>query len=488
MAVGYAYSILRDFQLAEDAAQEAFLAAFREIGKIHNPEAFAGWFRRIVFTECHRIIRRRSAKVLPLEEHRDIVDPGPNIGVRLEEKEARVVMMNAVHALAEHERTAILLFYIGGLNLREVSDFLSVPTNTVKSRLHKARLHLRDAMMKPLRESLDELRPSANDEFLEKIRAVLFQAAEGDATALARSLEAHSSLVNGRGPHPYWGGEPQALHVAAEWGRMEAVEVLLKKGANPNGSNDKYDGWSPLHLAIHQDRCPASRDRIIEMLINYGAIVDIWAAAARPDVQRVAEILQLAPEMAGAQGPNRATPLHFVASVEVAKLLMDSGADPHAMDRYGKTPVRTVLSYGNRRKGAAIFLLDILNEWDISAACAVGDADRVKKFVNADAPILSRSAANGETPLNVAALHGQLEVVKILLDLGADVNLKAASGCYPLHLAARNGHLEVAATLIDHKADLTARDDHHQGTPLEWAEFQGQSELEGYLRKRQAEV
>src|SRR4030095_14990485 len=59
MAVGYGYSILHDFQLAEDAAQEAFFEAYRTLSKLREPAAFAGWFRRIVFKQCDRITRRR---------------------------------------------------------------------------------------------------------------------------------------------------------------------------------------------------------------------------------------------------------------------------------------------------------------------------------------------------------------------------------------------------------------------------------------------
>jgi RNA polymerase sigma-70 factor (ECF subfamily) len=49
MAYGYAYSILGDFPLAEDAAQCAFVEAYHKLGDLCEPAAFAGWFRRIVF-------------------------------------------------------------------------------------------------------------------------------------------------------------------------------------------------------------------------------------------------------------------------------------------------------------------------------------------------------------------------------------------------------------------------------------------------------
>lgn len=57
MAYGCAYAILGDFHLAEDAAQEAFLAAFRGLAQLREAKAFAGWLRRIVVTQCNRMTR-----------------------------------------------------------------------------------------------------------------------------------------------------------------------------------------------------------------------------------------------------------------------------------------------------------------------------------------------------------------------------------------------------------------------------------------------
>ena len=66
MACGYAYSILGDFHLAEDAAQEAFVDAYGKLYQLREPKAFAGWFRRIVFKHCDRVTRRKQVPTVPL--------------------------------------------------------------------------------------------------------------------------------------------------------------------------------------------------------------------------------------------------------------------------------------------------------------------------------------------------------------------------------------------------------------------------------------
>ena len=55
MAVGYARSLLGDFHLAENGAQEAFIGAWTEWPKQRDPVAFSGWFRRMVFMRCSRL-------------------------------------------------------------------------------------------------------------------------------------------------------------------------------------------------------------------------------------------------------------------------------------------------------------------------------------------------------------------------------------------------------------------------------------------------
>src|SRR6266849_1466659 len=60
------------------------------------------------------------------------------------------------------------------------------------------------------------------------------------------ALDAAPRLVDAVGPHPFWGGRPQALHVAIEGGRRDMFDLLIERGADVDGKNDQYDHWSPL--------------------------------------------------------------------------------------------------------------------------------------------------------------------------------------------------------------------------------------------------
>lgn len=72
MAFGYAFSILRDVHLAEDATQEAFAQAYENLHALKEPAAFAGWFRRILQGRCARITRRKRIPAVALTAASDV--------------------------------------------------------------------------------------------------------------------------------------------------------------------------------------------------------------------------------------------------------------------------------------------------------------------------------------------------------------------------------------------------------------------------------
>ena len=77
MAYGYAYTILTDFELARDATQEAFVSAYRDLAKLREPRAFAGWLRRIVRKQCDRLTRGKRIPTVPLSRATDVAARHP---------------------------------------------------------------------------------------------------------------------------------------------------------------------------------------------------------------------------------------------------------------------------------------------------------------------------------------------------------------------------------------------------------------------------
>src|SRR5882672_408139 len=193
----------------------------------------------------------------------------------------------------------------------------------------------------------DNPQPPQDDLFDKKVAAILRLASDGNVEYVTSLLQDTPALANTKGSHPYWGGQPYPLQVAAEWGRKEIVELLINNGADPNLENPDYD-WSALHLAIHRDHAPAGHSEIAQLLIACGATMDIWAAASIGDIDRVKVLIAENPSLIDAKGPNHANPLHFASTVEIAELLLSHDADPDALDIYGKAPAAMAAAYGNR--------------------------------------------------------------------------------------------------------------------------------------------
>jgi len=171
MAVGYGHSILGDFQLAEDAAQEAFIQAYKDLRKLSVPKAFPAWFRRIMLKHCDRIIRKRKPSKAPIEKMNDLADYGDSPFEIINKKDAQDAILDSINSLHQHERTTTTLFYINGYSMAEVSKFLDVPVSTVKSRLHSARTKLKGRMIKMVRDSLQTHAP--DEKFNKSVRKVL---------------------------------------------------------------------------------------------------------------------------------------------------------------------------------------------------------------------------------------------------------------------------------------------------------------------------
>ena len=136
-ALDLAGAILRDAHLAEDAVQEAFVTALRRMADLRDPEAFPGWFRQVVRTECHRILRQHREDVpeAPPEPVADALSPSEEV-LRAER---RRLVQQAIASLPPAGREAAEMFYLEERDLATIGDRLNVPLGTVKRRLHDAR-------------------------------------------------------------------------------------------------------------------------------------------------------------------------------------------------------------------------------------------------------------------------------------------------------------------------------------------------------------
>lgn len=173
-AVGYAYGILGNHDAAKDAAQEAFLEAYRCLGELREPRAFAAWLRRIIFKQCDRITRRRALTVVPLEVAEQVPTKAPGPVEIYEQRELQAFVANALQQLPEEQRLVISLFYLSGYSHQEVADFLQLTKSQVNNRLYTARNTLKERIFAMTKTTLSEQRPSNDEHFtngvIERIR------------------------------------------------------------------------------------------------------------------------------------------------------------------------------------------------------------------------------------------------------------------------------------------------------------------------------
>jgi ankyrin repeat protein len=307
----------------------------------------------------------------------------------------------------------------------------------------------------------------------------------GDAAAARRVLERAPELARVTGPHPIWGGEPTALHLAVENGRTDVASMLLKLGADPNHPSDMYDGWSPLLIAAGRQSRP-----LVELLLAHGARVDAWEAAALGDVTRRDEIITERPDVLTEHRANDAPPLHFAATIEVAKLMIDRGAPLDAVDKYGSTAARSA-AYGRRtRRPVAKYLVEVSGERDPWMLAALDDTAGLAELalqgldiINVRRDGINPASGFGETPLHTAAALGNLNTVRFLLGRGASPDSEVEKGVRPLHYAAKCDSREVVDELLAAGANPLLKDGRHEATPADWARFFGNFELAGFLEK-----
>ena len=351
----------------------------------------------------------------------------------------------------------------------------------------------------------------------------LFDAAkQGDVARLTALLDADPQRLHARNK-PY---AHTLLHLAAHAGQLAAVDLLLRRGIDPN-ARERGDETYPMHWAAaaghvdvvrrladaggdvvghgddHElevigwascwDGCDDDAHRaVVDLLVSRGARHHIFSAIALNLAAEVRRIVaedpsQLHRRMSRNEVFQR--PLHFAVRMnrpEMVELLLELGADPNLGDGMGVTPIVYAANAEVERR--VIETLASHADLDLFSALALGDHATASR-VAAEQPSRLHGDANGANPLHLIAKRGDAAGVRWLLERGADPNARWdhwGAVVTPLHLAAMTGSLDVAQLLLNAGADPTIRDSEHDGDALGWAEFFGRVDIVQLLRQHRS--
>jgi RNA polymerase sigma-70 factor, ECF subfamily len=136
---------------ADDVLQESFLQAFRKLSTFRENSSFYTWIYRIAINAAINL-RRRERRSVNLSDNSQFPDPlitdadsGP--ARRMEQSEEIHELQTALNQLSDEHRNILVLREIEGMSYEDISQILDMPIGTVRSRLHRARLQLRDCLI-----------------------------------------------------------------------------------------------------------------------------------------------------------------------------------------------------------------------------------------------------------------------------------------------------------------------------------------------------
>jgi RNA polymerase sigma-70 factor (ECF subfamily) len=157
-AYHYAFRLTRNPEEAADVVAEGFLRVYNALGNFKGQSAFTTWLYRIL-TNCFLDMRKRekSRPSVSLEStlqtpdgevERQVEDPRPTPDRRLETSERERGVEDAVAMLPEYQRAMIVMYHAEDMSYEDIAAALDLPIGTVKSRLNRARLNLRELLVK----------------------------------------------------------------------------------------------------------------------------------------------------------------------------------------------------------------------------------------------------------------------------------------------------------------------------------------------------
>jgi ankyrin repeat protein len=280
--------------------------------------------------------------------------------------------------------------------------------------------------------------------------------------------------------HPYRFYTP--LHLAAEYGSASIVQRLIQQGADIEVSGEGRR--RALTLAVKNRNLEAMR-----VLIEKGADVDYahekgLLEAMRSGDEEIVRLLLSNGAKIESRDDEGNTALHLASSEDTILSLIESGADIEARNKQGQTPLLTTLMEGKEHKvwlflgkGANIECMDVPGVMALHHAFAANFTDTtILALIDGGANIEARDK-RARTPLLAAIEYGQDEIVRMLLSKGANTEAMDDEGRTALHFAAMfNSSETIISASIDGGANIEARDKGAR-TPLLYAIAYGQDEI-----------
>ena len=277
------------------------------------------------------------------------------------------------------------------------------------------------------------------------------------------------------------------LHFAAAKADLEMVRLLVKAGADVDGKGDDHGigviGWATCFGPV--------REEVAAYLLSRGATLNLWAAIALDRADDVRAMIAHAPALLGARmtrNHHRRTPLHHAAArnrPRMVGLLLELGADPEVPDATGATALTTACLEGADPAVVAA-LLAAGARLDFLAAVLTGRDREAEAMLRQD-PARIGPAGRDTIALHLAVNKRNLAAIRWLLAHGVDVDAKRPMwDCNhtALHMTIESGALGIAQLLLDAGADPNVRDDKYRATALGWAEFFGRADFAGPIRAK----
>lgn len=209
--------MLGDPVLAEEAYQEASVTALLNLDLLRRRDRFGAWLTGIALNVCRRALRERR--------HEQLVADPPAAGDGDVEVDAMAALeaarvRDAIARLPSGQREAVLLYYLDGLTQAEVAAQLGIAVGAVKTRLHRARLGLRDRLTTP-REAVPMTEAAASPHIEMRVDWVRrFRRGEGEHHVLSLTDASRQRQL------PIWIGPPEAMSIALQLERLTAPRPM----------------------------------------------------------------------------------------------------------------------------------------------------------------------------------------------------------------------------------------------------------------------